>query len=88
MSEPRTGPGPAGGREWSRRDVPRFVIGSEDEEQDMGQMEAGMKNNAFQEDMEDEEDESVSNSWDLTNPHVVQVWTRGPNPDHRFTHQY
>lgn len=44
----------------SQRGVPRFVVGSEDEEQDMGQMEAGMKNEMFrEEDMEDDEDESV-----------------------------
>ncbi|CAJ1056082.1 inositol hexakisphosphate and diphosphoinositol-pentakisphosphate kinase 2-like isoform X2 [Xyrichtys novacula] len=43
----------------SRRGVPRFVVGSEDDEQDLGQMEVGMKNEMFrEEDMEDDEDES------------------------------
>ncbi|KAK5927591.1 hypothetical protein CgunFtcFv8_012731 [Champsocephalus gunnari] len=43
----------------SHRDVPRFVIGCGDDEQDMGQMEAGMKNEMFrEEDMEGDDDES------------------------------
>ncbi len=70
MSEPCDGPGPGpgagvgageGGQGQGHRDVPRFVIGSDDDEQDMGQMEAGMKNEVFrEEEMEDDEDESVS----------------------------
>ncbi|XP_034541757.1 inositol hexakisphosphate and diphosphoinositol-pentakisphosphate kinase 2-like isoform X2 [Notolabrus celidotus] len=70
MSEPCNGPGPRLGLEpeaveregqvrRNQRGVPLFVVGSEDEEQDMGQMEAGMKNEMFrEEDMEDDEDES------------------------------
>uniref|UniRef100_A0A3Q2C7R3 Inositol hexakisphosphate and diphosphoinositol-pentakisphosphate kinase n=1 Tax=Cyprinodon variegatus TaxID=28743 RepID=A0A3Q2C7R3_CYPVA len=43
------------------RSVPRFVIGCKEDEQSMGQMEAGMKNEMFrQEDMEDDEIESPS----------------------------
>lgn len=69
MSEPCDGPGPgqgpgagAGeGQGQSQRDVPRFLVGSDDDEQDMGQMEAGMKNEMFrEEEMEDDDDESVS----------------------------
>uniref|UniRef100_A0A3P8T0K5 Inositol hexakisphosphate and diphosphoinositol-pentakisphosphate kinase n=1 Tax=Amphiprion percula TaxID=161767 RepID=A0A3P8T0K5_AMPPE len=61
MSEPCDGPGP--GEEWGRsqRDVPLFVVGCEDDEQDMGQMEAGMKNEMFrEEEMEHDEDQSPS----------------------------
>ncbi|KAM7002372.1 inositol hexakisphosphate and diphosphoinositol-pentakisphosphate kinase 2 isoform 3-T3 [Tautogolabrus adspersus] len=50
------GEGPAGR---GQREVPRFLVGCEDDEQDMGQMEAGMKNEMFrEEDMEDDEYES------------------------------
>ncbi|XP_028287852.1 inositol hexakisphosphate and diphosphoinositol-pentakisphosphate kinase 2-like isoform X2 [Parambassis ranga] len=57
MSEPRSGEQQL----QSDRDVPTFVIGCEDAEQDMGQMEAGMKNKMFrEEEMEDDEDESPS----------------------------
>lgn len=60
MSEPRNGPGSVEEQARIRRDVPRFVIGCEEDEQDMGQMEAGMKNEMFrEEDMEDDENESV-----------------------------
>ncbi|XP_029909555.1 inositol hexakisphosphate and diphosphoinositol-pentakisphosphate kinase 1 isoform X4 [Myripristis murdjan] len=44
------------------RDVPHFVVGCEDDEQHMGQMEGGMKNKVFsvEGEMEDEDDESPS----------------------------
>lgn len=43
------------------RDIPRFVVGSEDDEQDLGPKQADMKNEVFQEsEVEDEEDEEVS----------------------------
>ncbi|XP_070764197.1 inositol hexakisphosphate and diphosphoinositol-pentakisphosphate kinase 2 [Enoplosus armatus] len=65
MSEPCDGPGPGagpgagGGQGRGQRDVPLFVVGCEDDEQDMGQMETGMKNEMFrEEEMEDDEDES------------------------------
>ncbi|XP_051237765.1 inositol hexakisphosphate and diphosphoinositol-pentakisphosphate kinase 2 isoform X11 [Dicentrarchus labrax] len=67
MFKPCNGPGPgqeirpgAGeGLGQGQRDIPRFVLGCEDDEQDMGQMEAGMKNEMYrEEDMEDDEDES------------------------------
>lgn len=58
---PEAGPGPGEGQGRRHRDIPRFVIGCGDDEQDMGQMEAGMKNEMYrEEDMEDDEDESVS----------------------------
>lgn len=65
MSEPCDGLRPGAGEEEGQgrghRDAPRFVVGCEDDEQDMGQMEAGMKNEMFrEEEMEDEDDESVS----------------------------
>ncbi len=65
MSEPCNGPGlgpGAGeGRGRSQSDVPRFLLGCEDDEHEMGRMEAGMKNKMYrEEDMEDDEDESVS----------------------------
>ncbi|XP_016516977.1 inositol hexakisphosphate and diphosphoinositol-pentakisphosphate kinase 2 isoform X18 [Poecilia formosa] len=61
MSEPCNGPGPVEEQGWIRRDVPRFVIGCEEDEQDMGQMEAGMKNEMLrQDDMEVYENESSS----------------------------
>lgn len=50
------------------RDIPRFVVGCEDDEQDVGQMQAGMKNEMFRENKmeEDDDDESVSNRcWSL-----------------------
>ncbi|XP_070687434.1 inositol hexakisphosphate and diphosphoinositol-pentakisphosphate kinase 2 isoform X3 [Pempheris klunzingeri] len=61
MSEPcdRPGPGPGPGEGQGRgqRDAPRFVVGCEDDEQDMGQTEAGMKNEMFrEEDMEDDDE--------------------------------
>ncbi|KAM9352050.1 inositol hexakisphosphate and diphosphoinositol-pentakisphosphate kinase 2 [Symphorus nematophorus] len=65
MSKPCNGlaPGTAAGagEEQGRgqRDVPRFVLGCEDDEQDVGQMEAGMKKEMYrEEEMEDDEDES------------------------------
>ncbi|TKS73962.1 Inositol hexakisphosphate and diphosphoinositol-pentakisphosphate kinase 1 [Collichthys lucidus] len=64
MSEPchgKTGPVSASGEGQGRdqRDVPRFVLGCEDDEQDMGQMETGMKNKMYrEEDLEDDEDKS------------------------------
>ncbi|XP_043981447.1 inositol hexakisphosphate and diphosphoinositol-pentakisphosphate kinase 1 isoform X7 [Gambusia affinis] len=61
MSEPCNGPGPVEERGRIRRDVPRFVIGCEEDEQDMGQMEAGMKNEMLrQDDMEVYGNESPS----------------------------
>ncbi|XP_073328415.1 inositol hexakisphosphate and diphosphoinositol-pentakisphosphate kinase 1-like isoform X2 [Pagrus major] len=55
MTEPCDGEGQ--GRD--QRDVPRFVLGCEDDEHDSGQMETGMKNEMYrEEDMEDDEDES------------------------------
>ncbi|XP_071348327.1 inositol hexakisphosphate and diphosphoinositol-pentakisphosphate kinase 1-like isoform X2 [Trachinotus anak] len=67
MSEPCEGPGARAGagagaaQGRGDRDVPRFVVGCEDDEQDMGQMEAGMKNEMFrEEEMEDDDDESPS----------------------------
>lgn len=61
-SEPGPGAGAVDGEE--QRDqtssVPRFLLGCDDDELDMGQMEAGMKNNMYrEEDMEDDEDDSV-----------------------------
>lgn len=61
MSEPRDGAGPEAGERQGlgQREVPRFVVGCEDDEQDMGQMETGMKNEMYrEEEMEDDEDES------------------------------
>ncbi|XP_033491040.1 inositol hexakisphosphate and diphosphoinositol-pentakisphosphate kinase 2 isoform X6 [Epinephelus lanceolatus] len=53
------GPRPGDGQGRSDRDVPRFVIGCGDDEYDMGQMEAGMRNEMCrEEEMEDYEDES------------------------------
>ncbi|XP_072242428.1 inositol hexakisphosphate and diphosphoinositol-pentakisphosphate kinase 2 isoform X1 [Leuresthes tenuis] len=61
MSEPCKGRGPAKEQGRIHRNVPRFVVGCEDDEQDMGQMEAGMKKEMFrEEDMEEDEDESPS----------------------------
>lgn len=63
MSVAGLGQGPEAGERQGLgdRDVPRFVVGCEDDEQDMGQMETGMKNKMFrEEDMDDDEDESVS----------------------------
>ncbi|KAM4572207.1 inositol hexakisphosphate and diphosphoinositol-pentakisphosphate kinase 2 isoform 6-T6 [Odontesthes bonariensis] len=61
MSEPFKGRGPVKEQGRVHRNVPRFVVGCEDDEQDMGQMEAGMKKEMFrEEDMEDDEDESPS----------------------------
>ncbi|XP_068458539.1 inositol hexakisphosphate and diphosphoinositol-pentakisphosphate kinase 1 isoform X3 [Clinocottus analis] len=60
MSEPcGDGPGDARGEGRGDGDGPWFVVGCGDDEQDMGQMEAGMKNEMFrEEDMEDSDDES------------------------------
>ncbi|XP_065813029.1 inositol hexakisphosphate and diphosphoinositol-pentakisphosphate kinase 2-like isoform X10 [Labrus bergylta] len=70
MSESCNGPGPGvglapgaveaeGPAGQGQREVPRFLVGCEDDEQDMGQMEAGMKNEMFrEEDMEDDDYES------------------------------
>ncbi|XP_049429283.1 inositol hexakisphosphate and diphosphoinositol-pentakisphosphate kinase 1 isoform X3 [Epinephelus fuscoguttatus] len=53
------GPRPGDGQGRSDRDVPRFVIGCGDDKYDMGQMEAGMRNEMCrEEEMEDYEDES------------------------------
>ncbi|XP_070687433.1 inositol hexakisphosphate and diphosphoinositol-pentakisphosphate kinase 2 isoform X2 [Pempheris klunzingeri] len=54
---PGPGPGPGEGQGRGQRDAPRFVVGCEDDEQDMGQTEAGMKNEMFrEEDMEDDDE--------------------------------
>lgn len=61
MSKPLTGPEPKEEQGRSHAVVPRFVVGCEDDEPDMGQMEAGMKNEMYrEEEMEDDDDESVS----------------------------
>lgn len=61
MTEPCDGPGAGEGQGRDQRDVPRFMLGCEDDEQDMGQMETGMKSEMYrEEEMEDDEDESVS----------------------------
>ncbi|XP_041853052.1 inositol hexakisphosphate and diphosphoinositol-pentakisphosphate kinase 1 isoform X1 [Melanotaenia boesemani] len=61
MSEPSKAPRSVGKQGQSPQKVPRFVIGCEDDEQNMGQMEAGMKREMFrEEDMEGDEDESPS----------------------------
>ncbi|XP_030281847.1 inositol hexakisphosphate and diphosphoinositol-pentakisphosphate kinase 2 isoform X10 [Sparus aurata] len=59
MTEPCDGPGAGEGQGRDQRDVPRFMLGCEDDEQDMGQMETGMKSEMYrEEEMEDDEDES------------------------------
>ncbi|XP_075945642.1 inositol hexakisphosphate and diphosphoinositol-pentakisphosphate kinase 1 isoform X1 [Anarhichas minor] len=59
MSEPCVGPEEEDGEARGDRGVPWFVVGCGDDEQDMGQMEAGMKNEMFrEEDMDDYDDES------------------------------
>ena len=61
MSEPCDGPAPGAWEGRSVRNAPLFVVGSEDDEQDMGQVETGMRNEMFrEEEMEDDEDGSVS----------------------------
>ncbi|KAK2842621.1 hypothetical protein Q5P01_012821 [Channa striata] len=56
MSEICDGPGPGDGQGWDYRDVPRFVVGCDDDEQHVDQVEAGMKSEMFrEEDMEDDE---------------------------------
>ncbi|XP_069018489.1 inositol hexakisphosphate and diphosphoinositol-pentakisphosphate kinase 2 isoform X4 [Embiotoca jacksoni] len=60
MSEPHDGPGPGEEQGRSLRDVPRFVVGCEDDEQDMGQTEAGMKSEMFREEDMEDVDESPS----------------------------
>uniref|UniRef100_A0A3Q3NEA4 Inositol hexakisphosphate and diphosphoinositol-pentakisphosphate kinase n=1 Tax=Mastacembelus armatus TaxID=205130 RepID=A0A3Q3NEA4_9TELE len=58
---PRPGPGAGDGQGWDHRDVPRFVVGCDNDEQDIYQMETGMNDKMFQEeDMEDDDDESQS----------------------------
>ncbi|XP_037539191.1 inositol hexakisphosphate and diphosphoinositol-pentakisphosphate kinase 1 [Nematolebias whitei] len=46
----------------SRRDVPRFVIGCEEDEHDMGQMDAGMMNETVREENMEDDDENESPS--------------------------
>lgn len=53
----RPGPGTEG-QVWDHRDVPRFLVG-DDDEQDMDQVEFGMKSGVFQEEEMEEDDESV-----------------------------
>ncbi|XP_053282589.1 inositol hexakisphosphate and diphosphoinositol-pentakisphosphate kinase 1 isoform X2 [Pleuronectes platessa] len=61
MSEPCDGPAPGAWKGRSVRNAPLFVVGSEDDEQDMGQVETGMRNEMFrEEEMEDDEDGSPS----------------------------
>ncbi|XP_062245477.1 inositol hexakisphosphate and diphosphoinositol-pentakisphosphate kinase 1 isoform X1 [Platichthys flesus] len=61
MSEPCDGPAPGAWEGRSVRNAPLFVVGSEDDEQDMGQVETGMRNEMFrEEEMEDDEDGSPS----------------------------
>ncbi|XP_013876733.1 inositol hexakisphosphate and diphosphoinositol-pentakisphosphate kinase 2 [Austrofundulus limnaeus] len=60
MSELCNGPGPVEEQGRSRRDVPRFVIGCEDDEQDMDQMDAGMKKETFREENMEDDDENES----------------------------
>ncbi|XP_078112748.1 inositol hexakisphosphate and diphosphoinositol-pentakisphosphate kinase 2 isoform X3 [Sander vitreus] len=56
---PGAGPGLGEGQGRGDIDVPRFVVGCGDDEQDMGQMEAGMRNEMYRdEEMEGDEDES------------------------------
>ncbi|XP_067446549.1 inositol hexakisphosphate and diphosphoinositol-pentakisphosphate kinase 2-like isoform X3 [Thunnus thynnus] len=58
---PGAGEGEGEGQGRVHQDAPRFLVGSEDDEQDRGQMEAGMKNEMFrEEEMEDEDDGSPS----------------------------
>ncbi|XP_013765882.1 inositol hexakisphosphate and diphosphoinositol-pentakisphosphate kinase 1 isoform X3 [Pundamilia nyererei] len=45
---------------WSCRDIPQFVVGYENYQRDMGQMDAGMKNEMFREEEMDDDDESPS----------------------------
>ncbi|XP_055365974.1 inositol hexakisphosphate and diphosphoinositol-pentakisphosphate kinase 1 isoform X2 [Betta splendens] len=56
----RPGPGTEEGQVWNHRDVPRFVVGCDDDEHDMDQVEFGMKSGAFEEDEMEEDDESPS----------------------------
>ncbi|XP_031715088.1 inositol hexakisphosphate and diphosphoinositol-pentakisphosphate kinase 2 isoform X17 [Anarrhichthys ocellatus] len=59
MSKPCVGPEEEDAEGRGDRGVPWFVVGCGDDEQDMGQMEAGMKNEMFrEEDMDDYDDES------------------------------
>ncbi|KAK2917546.1 hypothetical protein Q8A73_004292 [Channa argus] len=58
MSEICDGPETGDGQGWDSRDVPRFVVGCDDDEQHVDQVEAGMKSKMFrEEDMEDDENE-------------------------------
>ncbi|XP_071400825.1 inositol hexakisphosphate and diphosphoinositol-pentakisphosphate kinase 2-like, partial [Centroberyx affinis] len=56
------GAGAGAGQGRGHRDAPLFVVGSEDDEQHTGRMEAGVKNEVFrgEGEMEDDEDESPS----------------------------
>lgn len=63
MSKPCDGSGAGARLGRGRRDVPRLVLAHEDDERDAGQMEASVKNEMYrEEDMEDDEDESVSDN--------------------------
>lgn len=68
MSELCNGPQPVEEQGQRHRDVPQFVIGREDDEQDMDQMDACMKKETFREENmeDDDENESVSNVCKLT----------------------
>uniref|UniRef100_A0A7N5ZVV5 Inositol hexakisphosphate and diphosphoinositol-pentakisphosphate kinase n=1 Tax=Anabas testudineus TaxID=64144 RepID=A0A7N5ZVV5_ANATE len=54
------GPGTAEGQVWDHRDVPRFMVGCDDDEQDMDQVEAGIKSDMFREEELEDDDESPS----------------------------
>ncbi|XP_029377854.1 inositol hexakisphosphate and diphosphoinositol-pentakisphosphate kinase 1 isoform X7 [Echeneis naucrates] len=61
MSKPCKGTGPEEGQDRGDGDIALFVVGCEDDEQNMGEVEPGMKCEMFrEEEMEDDEDESPS----------------------------
>lgn len=54
------GPGTVEGQRWDHRDVPRFVVGCDDDEDDMDEVDAGMKSEMFRdEEMEDDDDDEL-----------------------------
>lgn len=60
MLEPCVGAGSEDKQGWSHRGIPRFVVGCENDECDMGQTDTGMKNDMFRGEEMDDDDESVS----------------------------
>lgn len=56
----RPGPGTEEEQVRDHRDVPRFVVGCDDDEQDMDELESGMKSEMFREEEMEDDDESVS----------------------------